>query len=514
MFESAELGHKIDKETYKKEEPVLRESLLEAQFDTLRQAGYPVIVLIGGVDGAGRGETVNLLNEWMDPRHIQAHGMGEPSDEELERPPMFRFWRVLPPKGKMGVFLGSWYTDPLLDKVFERSSDAALVEDLDEIVRFEKMLTDEGALLLKFWFHLSKDAQKSRLKALEKDPKTRWRVTERDWEHFKLYDRFRAVSEMVIRHSSTAEAPWIIVEGLDAHYRSLTVGKVLFEAMKKRLDPEGRVRASSIHAPPLLPSIDNLHILKTLDLSQKLARKKYEAELEAHQGKLNLLSRDPDFRKISVIAMFEGNDAAGKGGSIRRVTQALEARLYKIIPIAAPTDEERAQPYLWRFWRHLPRRGRLTIFDRSWYGRVLVERIEGFCSEADWMRAYGEINDFEKQLVDHDTIVVKFWLSISKDEQLRRFKERESIPFKRFKITEEDWRNREKWDDYERAVCDMVERTSTDLAPWTLVEANDKYFARIKILKTLCNRIEAALKAVKEREHAQKTARKKSGDAK
>ena len=283
------------------------------------------------------------------------------------------------------------------------------------------MLTDEGALLLKFWFHLSKDAQKTRLKALEKDPKTRWRVTERDWEHFKLYDRFRAVSEMVIRHSSTAEAPWIIVEGLDAHYRSLTVGKVLLEALKKRLGPEGRARPNTIHAPPLLPSIDNLHILKTLDLSQKLARKKYEAELEAHQGKLNLLSRDPDFRKISVIAMFEGNDAAGKGGSIRRVTQALEARLYKIIPIAAPTDEERAQPYLWRFWRHLPRRGRLTIFDRSWYGRVLVERVEGFCSEADWMRAYGEINDFEKQLVDHDTIVVKFWLSISKDEQLRRF---------------------------------------------------------------------------------------------
>lgn len=511
MFESAELGHKIDKETFKKEEPILREALLEAQLDTLRLGKYPVIVLIGGVDGAGRGETVNLLNEWMDPRHIQTHGMGEPSDEELERPPMWRFWRVLPPKGKTGVFLGSWYTEPLLDKVFSRIDDAAMVENLDEIVRFEKMLTDEGALLLKFWFHLSKDAQKSRLKALEKDPQTRWRVTERDWEHFKLYDKFRAVSEMAIRHTSTAEAPWIIVEGADARYRNLTVGKVLLEALKKRLDQQGNGKPSSIHAPPLLPSIDNLHLLKTLDLNQKLAKKKYDTELQSYQGKLNLLSRDPDFKKISVIAMFEGNDAAGKGGGVRRVTQALEARMYKIIPIAAPTDEERAQPYLWRFWRQLPGRGCLTIFDRSWYGRVLVERIEGYCSEADWMRAYSEINDFEEQMADNGTVLVKFWLSISKDEQLRRFKERENIPFKRFKITEEDWRNREKWDDYERAVCDMVERTSTDIAPWTLVEANDKNFARIKILKTLCDRIEAALKDVKAKEKAAGKDGKKKG---
>jgi polyphosphate:AMP phosphotransferase len=496
MFESAELGHKIDKETYKNEEPVLREALLEAQMDTLRLAKYPVVILIGGVDGAGRGETVNLLNEWMDPRHIQAHGMGEPSDEETERPPMWRFWRVLPPKGKMGVFLGSWYTEPILRKVFDEIDDAAMVENLDQITRFEKMLTDEGALVLKFWFHLSKEKQKKRLNDLEKDPKTRWRVTDRDWEHFKMYEKFRAVSEMTIRHTSSAEAPWIIVEGADARYRNLTVGKVLLEALKKRLE-QGEAKPATIHAPPLLPSIDNLHILKTLDLTQKLEKKAYETALEKYQGKLNLLSRDPDFRKISVIVMFEGNDAAGKGGSIRRVTGALEARVYKIIPIAAPTDEERAQPYLWRFWRQLPRRGRLTIFDRSWYGRVLVERIEGYCSEADWMRAYGEINDFEEQMVDHDMVVVKFWLSISNEEQLRRFKEREATPFKRFKITEEDWRNREKWGDYERAVCDLVERTSTDIAPWTLVEANDKNFARIKILKTLCDRVEAALEKVK-----------------
>ena len=199
------------------------------------------------------------------------------------------------------------------------------------------------------------------------------------------------------------------------------------------------------------------------------------------------------FKKLSLLTVFEGIDAAGKGGSIRRITGALDARFYEVIATAAPTEEERAQPYLWRFWRHMPRLGRLAIFDRSWYGRVLVERVEGFCSQSDWMRAYSEINDFEEQLIRNRTVLVKFWLSISKEEQLKRFKEREAIGFKRFKLTADDWRNREKWDQYENAVCDMIDRTGTEIAPWTLVEANDKNYARIKVLKTLCNRLEAVL---------------------
>ncbi|BCB25327.1 polyphosphate:AMP phosphotransferase [Sulfurimicrobium lacus] len=493
MFESAELGHKIDKATYDKEVPLLREALLDAQLDLAQSGMFPVIVLLGGVDGAGRGETVNLLNEWMDPRHVQSHGMGEPSDEELDRPMMWRFWRALPPKGKIGVFLGSWYTWPILNRVNGVTKTADLDQSLERAKRLEKMLTDEGALIIKFWLHLSKDKQEKRLKVLEKDPKTRWRVTERDWEHFKLYDKFRTVHESVIRHTSTAEAPWFIVEGEDPRYRSLTIGKMIQEAIRKRLDTPEK-QPTGINAPPLLPSIDHLHILKTLDLTQKIEKKKFEEELEKYQGKLALLTRDPRFREITVVLVFEGNDAAGKGGSIRRITSALDARIYQVVPIAAPTEEERAQPYQWRFWRHIPRRGRVTIFDRSWYGRVLVERVEGYCSEADWMRAYTEINDFEAQLTRHNIVVSKFWLTISKDEQLRRFKEREKTGFKRYKITDEDWRNREKWDAYEQAICDMVDRTSTEASPWTLVEANDKYFARIKILKTLCSQIEARLK--------------------
>jgi polyphosphate:AMP phosphotransferase len=497
MFESAELGHKIDKATYDAEVPKLREALLDAQFELAQRAEFPVIILVGGVDGAGRGETVNLLNEWMDPRHIETHGMGDPSDEELDRPMMWRFWRALPPKGKIGVFLGSWYTWPIINRVYGITKLADLDQSLERAQRLESMLAAEGALILKFWLHLSREKQEARLKLLEKNPKTRWRVTNRDWEHYKRYKKFLTVNESVIRHTSTAEAPWLIVEGADARYRSLTIGRAILDAIRNRLQEEGKEgkkKTSKTSVPPLLPSIDNLHILKSLDLKQKLDKEKFQKELEKYQGKLALLTRDPEFRKITVMVVFEGNDAAGKGGAVRRITSAVDARQYQVIPIAAPTEEERAQPYLWRFWRHVPRRGRMAIFDRSWYGRVLVERVEGFCSPPDWMRAYHEINEFEAQLARHDIVVVKFWLAVSKEEQLRRFKEREKVGFKRFKITDEDWRNRDKWVAYEQAICDMVDRTSTEKAPWTLVEANDKNFARIKVLKTLCQRIEEALK--------------------
>jgi AMP-polyphosphate phosphotransferase len=403
----------------------------------------------------------------------------------------------LPPKGKIGVFLGSWYTWPILNRVNGRTEDADLEQSMERAKRLEKMLVDEGALLIKFWFHLSKEKQGKRLKTLAKNSLTRWKVTERDWKHFKVYDKFRAVHEIVIRHTSTAEAPWLVIEGEDARYRNLTVGRVILQAIRDRMALDSECMPKAL-APPLLPPNDDLHLLNTLDMGQSLDKVAYKSKLKKYQGQLNLLTRHPKFKYMSVIAVFEGNDAAGKGGCIRRVIGALDARMYQVIPIAAPSEEERAQPYLWRFWRHLPRKGRLTIFDRSWYGRVLVERVEGYCTEADWMRAYSEINDFEAQMVRHHLLVVKFWLTITKDEQLQRFEAREQTGFKRFKITEEDWRNREKWGEYEKAVCDMVDRTSTKLAPWTLVEANDKYFARIKVLKTLCEQIDAKLQQLQE----------------
>jgi len=490
MFESAELGHKVSKEVWDREIPALREALLDAQYD-LKGTKVPVVILVAGVDGSGKSETVNALNEWMDPRHIQTFGLDEPTDEERERPHMWRYWRILPPKGKIGIFDGSWYTWPILERVHGRLKTSDLDQDMSRIARFEQMLIHEGALVLKFWMHLSRDAQKKRLKTLEKDPKTRWRVTPRDWKHFELYDTFRQVAERALRSTSTADAPWIVVEATDPRYQKLTVGKILLEKLRARLDSPAPVTAPISAAPPA--AIDGMNILRALDLTKRLDKKDYEDELLTLQGRLNLLTRHRNFRKHSVVLVFEGVDAAGKGGGIRRITQALDARTYRIQPVAAPTEEERAQPYLWRFWRNLPRRGRVQIFDRSWYGRVLVERVEGFCSEADWQRAYSEINDFEDQLARNGTILQKFWLSISQEEQLRRFEERQATPFKRFKITEEDWRNREKWPAYEAAICEMLDRTSTEIAPWTLVESENKYYGRIKILKTLVQRLEDEL---------------------
>ncbi|HUO44017.1 MAG TPA: polyphosphate:AMP phosphotransferase [Burkholderiales bacterium] len=491
MFESAELGHSISKDEYDRALPRLRAALLKAQYDLLADGSFPVVIIIGGVDGAGKGETVNILNEWMDPRYIATYAFGEMSDEERERPRMWRYWRALPPRGRIGILFGAWHTDPIVNRVAGRTDDAALELAMDRIVDFERMLVDEGALILKFWFHLSKKQQKKRLKALEADPKLRWRVTDTDWERFKLYDEFRRVSETALRETSTGYAPWTVVEGMDPNYRYLTVGRVILDALKKRL--AGDRPAVSRPAALPEPALDGRSVLSSLDYGKKLERKAYNRKLEKYQGELNLLTRDKKFRRKSLIIVFEGVDAAGKGGGIRRVTGALDARHYRVVPVAAPTEEERAQPYLWRFWRHLPRTGRVTIFDRSWYGRVLVERVEKFCSEDDWMRAYREINDFEEQLAEAGGIVVKFWLTVTKREQLRRFREREKTPFKKFKITAEDWRNRKNWSAYERGVCDMIERTSSELAPWVLVPADDKHAARIQILQTLCRRVEAAL---------------------
>jgi polyphosphate:AMP phosphotransferase len=517
MFRTAELGQKISKSEYKLREPVLRQELLELQQDLYRCGEFPVIIVFAGVDGAGKGETVNRLNEWMDPRWIVTRAYDDPSDEERERPEYWRFWRDLPPKGRIGLFLSSWYSRPLLDRVYDKDTEPVFDERLDRILAFEKALADDGALILKFWMHLSQDAQKRRLKKLEKDPLTSWRVTQRDWDHWHIYDKFEAAAERAIMRTSTGLASWTIVEGEDACYRSLTVGLFVRDEIRKRLD-EFRKRKRVMEELALLASADadpppsvtieagmNLAagpgaplrvatVHSRLDMSLALGKSDYKQQLKEQQARLNLLHRTALKKNTSTIVVFEGPDAAGKGGAIRRITAALDARHYQVIPIAVPTDEERAQHYLWRFWRHLSRAGRITLFDRSWYGRVLVERVEGFATEEEWRRAYAEINEFEQQLTRHGIVLLKYWVHITKDEQFRRFKERETIPHKQWKLTEEDWRNREKWEAYELASNDLIEHTSTNAAPWVMVEGNDKPYARIKVISTLCDRLEAALK--------------------
>jgi polyphosphate:AMP phosphotransferase len=491
MFESAEVGHQVSKADYKQQVPALREALLEAQAQLYAEKKRPVLLLISGEDGAGKRETINNLYEWMDPRYLSTLAFELPSQEESERPPMWRYWRSLPPKGRIGIFAGSWYSDPIRMRITGEMSEKELDARAAHINRFESMLVNEGALVLKFWIHLSKKAQRQRFEALQSDPHTAWRVTQQSWDRLKTYDKLHEVSSHLLRMTNTAQAPWVVVEGVDESYRALKVAQVLQAALASRLADK---KPAQVALAPLLPAEpDGRSVLSTLDLGQSLSDKDYRASLSQWQGRLAELARDPRLQSRSVVLAFEGADAAGKGGAIRRITAALDARQFQVIPVAAPTEEERAQPYLWRFWRQLPRHQHITIFDRTWYGRVLVERVEGLCTPAEWQRAYGEINDFEHELVRSGTIVLKFWLQISQQEQLRRFKEREQIAFKRFKITAEDWRNRDKWDAYQQAICDMVERTSSGEVPWTLVEANDKQFARIKILRTLCERLEAAL---------------------
>ncbi len=496
MFESAEIGHAIDKKEFKREAPLLRQALLNAQYELLQQGKHAVVILVNGVDGAGKGETVNVLNEWMDPRHIRTEVFGPMTDEDRRHPELFRFWQVLPPKGHIGILFGSWYTDPISAQVLGQEKHEHFEHRLERIRQFERMLAAEGVVLLKLWFHLSKKAAKARFKLLESDPKTAWRVTRLEWDGLKQYDTLVRVSDEALRKTTLGEAPWHVIEGTDPNYRYLTAGRLLLNALQQsHLVPNaGQSQAhASAASQPKPEAMDGGTLLKAQDYSRHLGRKTYEARLEDLQGRLNALSRHPRMGKKSVVVVFEGADAAGKGSTIRRITQALDARFYRVIPIAAPNENERAQPYLWRFWRYMPRHGHAAIFDRSWYGRVLVERVEGFCAEQDWMRAYGEINDFEEQLHEAGVIVVKFWLAITPDEQLRRFNERQETPHKQYKITAEDWRNREKWPQYEAAVGDMIDQTSTQVAPWHVVASNDKLWSRVAVLEALCDQLEAAM---------------------
>ncbi len=494
MFEAVELGRKVPKAQFDEQEPGLRTELLAAQ-RRLRETPIAVLVIVAGVVGAGRSQVVNRLNEWLDARGVQTHGFWEETDEERERPEYWRFWRRLPPRGTVGIMFGSWYTQSIVRRTVGEIDDAELERRLARVADFERMLTRDGTLILKFWFHVSEQTQTRRLKKKKrKDRGKGFKSSPLDRKYAKRYRDFTAVAEHVIRATDTGESPWHLVEAANRRYRDLCVGRTLLDTLRARLDRHQA--ASPEPAPSAVPTAtgSSLTVLDRVDLSPVLAEEEYHHALRHNQRRLGKLAWAMRERGRSTVAVFEGWDAAGKGGAIRRATWAMDARLYRIISVAAPTDEERAQHYLWRFWRQLPGAGYLTIYDRSWYGRVLVERVEGFAAAGEWMRAYQEINDFEEQLSEHGILLAKFWIHISPEEQLRRFREREKLPWKQHKITDEDWRNRDKWEDYKAAVNEMVTRTSTAHAPWHLIPGDSKRYARVQVLKILCRGMEARLK--------------------
>ncbi|MGB5511244.1 MAG: polyphosphate:AMP phosphotransferase, partial [Woeseiaceae bacterium] len=471
MFNTAELGQRVSKTEFNEREDALREQLLTLQYRTLELAAFPVIIDFAGVDGAGKGSTVNILNKWMDPRWIRTIGYQTPTQAEQDRPVFWRYWRDLPPKGRTGLYLSGRYSRPLLDRVHGGIDELEFDRRLAEIIRFENALADDGALILKFWMHLSAAQQQQRLDELSADPLQSYKVSDSDWKNHKHYDDFVAAAEQIITRTNRGDASWNIIEGVDPRYRHMRVGEIIAAELSRHLDLHERKAAAS--APPPRPaellSPPTTTVFDGLDQSLRVAKRTYKKKLKKQQARLGELGRKAYDRGQSTVLVFEGPDASGKGGAIRRTVWSLDARCTRVHQFAAPTDEEHAHHYLWRFWRKLPRAGFVNVFDRSWYGRVLVERAEGFATEDEWRRAYNEINDFENQIVDHGILLLKFWLHVSKDEQLKRFEEREKSPYKHWKLTDEDWRNREQWEAYEKYAHDMVQYTSTKKAPWILV---------------------------------------------
>jgi len=484
MLKQQELGRKLGKKDYDAQVPGLRTRLLQAQAQ-LEQAGFPLIVLIHGADGAGKSETANTLNAWLDARYLVTRAYEPPSEDERQRPEFWRYWMWLPPSGRVGLFLGSWYTQPIVDRAYGRLGAREMLSKMDRINAFERTLSDEGALFVKLWFHVSEREQRRKFEKLESSKQTRYRVTRREWKNHERYSAFVAATEEALRQTSSGTAPWTVIESGDERYRNVTAAETILERLEHRLS-SAKAPAS---APPQTNVPDPVTVLDKLDLTLKLDKREYEERLSEREAELGRLSRKLRRKERSAIIAFEGWDAAGKGGAIRRLIWGLDARQYQVISVAAPSDEERAHHYLWRFWRHLPKRGRITIYDRTWYGRVLVERVEGFAREQQWRRAYSEINDFERELIDDGTILIKFWLHISREEQLRRFQAREQEPWKQHKISPEDYRNRAKSNLYEAVASEMIARNGTLEAPFTLVEAENKHYARIKVLDTVCQRL-------------------------
>ncbi len=497
MLESIRLDRKADKATYKQSMDTFEDRLPALRRRAL-ELGVPIIIVFEGWDAAGKGTLINELIGPLDPRGYKVHSTLEATEDESLRPFLWRFWRNIPPRGRVAIFDRSWYRRVLLERVETPLSAIETEQAFDDIRSFERQLHDAGYLIIKLFLHISKDQQKRRLEKLADDPTTAWRVTPTDRNRNKRYDDYLAAADEMIAETDAEFAPWTVVEAHDRRFASLKIFHTVETALSRRIDhlEAGPTPDEPVDRPPRGSELsDELRasILNGADLSVSLERDDYRRRLKAGQQRLRRLEHQMYLHRVPVVLVYEGWDAAGKGGNIRRLTRELDPRGYEVVPIAAPNDAERQRHYLWRFWTQMPKAGHLTIFDRSWYGRVLVERVEGFATEDQWRRAYREINEMEQHLTHYGTVLCKFWLHIDRDEQLRRFEARQGDPRKQWKITEEDWRNRENWDAYARAVEEMLLRTSTPRAPWTLVESNCKWFARVKVIETVCEAIEQAL---------------------
>ena len=496
MLELIDLGQRISKAQYQEVFPNLERELGECQRES-RQAGLPVIVVFEGWDASGKGTLINRFTQTLDPRGFKVHPIFAPIENEQLHPWMWRFWEDLPKGGDWAIFDRSWYSRVLADRVEALTPELQWRQTYDDIRQFERQLADDGAVIVKFWLHISKEEQKQRFRRLLQKSATAWRVGKKERRQHRRYDQWIEAIEEMIDRTSTASAPWTVVEATQDRFSRAKVFRTVIEAVRNALDR--RKSAPKVQPSPApaqdAPPAEHETVQDRVDLSLTLQRDAYEQQLAKLQKRLFRAEHELYLDRIPAVIVYEGWDAGGKGGNIKRLTRGLDPRGYEVVPVAAPTAEEKAHQYLWRFWRNVPKAGHITIFDRSWYGRVLVERVEGFCTEAEWKRAYEEINEFERQLAGFGTVIVKFWLQIDPEEQLRRFNERQQTPYKQWKITDEDWRNRDKRKQYEPAVAEMLERTSTTYAPWTILEANCKWHARVKALRTVVDALKAGILA-------------------
>lgn len=494
MLDTLDLDLHLAKDDYQGQIEDLMRQLRSLQ-QTCWEEQVPVIVVLEGWAAAGKGTLLKKITNYMDPRGFRVNPIFTATEQERLYPFLWRFWGKLPPKGSLGFFYHSWYTNCLEERLFNRVAPAQAPLHMRDINAFEHQLVDDGAAIAKFWIHLSRKELKRRLKRYEADELESWRVRPEDWQQEKHYDEYCALAEEMLTYTSTGHAPWVLVEGNCERWARIKVLSQLVAIIVQALDNLKLPRAEHLPPPPqteLLPTEPNF--LAKVNLACHLKDEDYSQQLRAAQVELRRLQVQIYQHKIPVVALFEGWDAAGKGGVIKRLTDTLDPRSYQVNAFSAPSKEEARYHYLWRFWRKLPAGGEIGIFDRSWYGRVMVERIEGFANELEWRRAYREINEFEAQLTTAHSVVVKFFLHISPDEQLQRFQEREKNTFKQYKLTNEDWRNRDKWPLYDVAINQMIARTSTPAAPWTVVPANDKYHARVQVIQTIIEAVKAELK--------------------
>lgn len=497
MLEKIDLSKKVDKKTYRRVMDEAEEKLGLLQREC-KDAGIPVILVFEGMGAAGKGVQINRLIQALDPRGFDVYACDRPTEDEQMRPFLWRYWTKTPAKGRIAVFDRSWYRSVQVDRFDGLTREDKLGDAFQDILSFEKQLCDDGTVIMKFFLYIDKDEQKKRFKKLEGSKETSWRVTEEDWNRNKDFDRYLKMNEEMLEKTDTDYAPWVIIEAVDKDYAALKIVSTVMDRLEYELEhrrPEDEKTAQRQESKTRERFKNG--VLSGIDLSKSLTEEEYKTRLKKLQRRLAELHSELYRLRIPVVIGFEGWDAGGKGGAIKRLTSNLDPRGYRVNPTAAPNDIEKVHHYLWRFWNSVPKAGHIAIFDRTWYGRVMVERIEGFCSEAEWRRAYQEINEMESHMANAGAVVLKFWLHIDKDEQERRFRERQANPAKQWKITDEDWRNREKWDQYEEAVNEMLIRTSTTYAPWIVVEGNDKRYARVKVLQTVVDALEKKVKEVK-----------------